>query len=206
MFWLCCGWILWCFLHSLLIEPKVALCIKERTFIQPSHYRLYYNVFSAVSLLPLLVMSLTGVDDVVFSWSGWFIPLRYVLFAGAMVCFLGGAKGYDLQYFLGFQQVRDGRESVLLGDEQSFSESGIFGVVRHPWYVGSFLLIWSVYPTYSSKNVAVAIILTVYLIVGTMLEERKLVSEYGDRYRDYQRRVSMFFPVKWLMQIKKKSL
>ena len=30
------------------------------------------------------------------------------------------------------------------------------------------------------------------------LEERKLVAEYGDEYREYQKQVSMFIPYKWL--------
>jgi protein-S-isoprenylcysteine O-methyltransferase Ste14 len=41
-------------------------------------------------------------------------------------------------------------------------------------------------------------VLTVYIVVGTLLEERKLVHEFGDAYRNYQRRVSMFVPLKWI--------
>ncbi len=197
---------MWCSLHSLLIEPRVAGFVKDRTFVQPSHYRLYYNLFSLASLLPLLAMSLFDRGDVVFFWAGWGLILRFALFTGAVACFLGGAKGYDITYFLGIQQIRDGRESVLMGEDQSFSERGVFGIVRHPWYVGSFLFLWSVFPIYYSKNFAVAAILTVYLFVGTILEERKIVALYGNRYREYQSRVSMFFPLKWLMRNRKKTV
>lgn len=41
-------------------------------------------------------------------------------------------------------------------------------------------------------------VLTVYIVVGTLLEERKLVHEFGDAYRNYQSRVSMFLPLKWI--------
>ena len=37
-----------------------------------------------------------------------------------------------------------------------------------------------------------------YFVVGTILEERKLKLQFGDQYADYQRRVSMFFPIKWM--------
>ena len=40
-------------------------------------------------------------------------------------------------------------------------------------------------------------VLTVYIVGGTLLEERKLVHEFGDAYRSYQGRVSMFVPLKW---------
>ena len=42
-------------------------------------------------------------------------------------------------------------------------------------------------------------VLSVYLVVGTILEERKLVLEYGQVYRQYQHEVSMFVPWRWLM-------
>jgi protein-S-isoprenylcysteine O-methyltransferase Ste14 len=42
-------------------------------------------------------------------------------------------------------------------------------------------------------------ILTIYLIIGTILEERKLVLVMGDAYRDYQKRVSMLIPCKWIL-------
>jgi protein-S-isoprenylcysteine O-methyltransferase Ste14 len=41
-------------------------------------------------------------------------------------------------------------------------------------------------------------VLTLYIVVGTLLEERKLVHEFGDTYRSYQARVSMFVPLKWI--------
>ncbi len=41
-------------------------------------------------------------------------------------------------------------------------------------------------------------VLTAYLVIGTFLEERKLVVEFGDQYRQYQREVPMLFPVKWM--------
>lgn len=164
------------------------------------YYRLLYNVLSMLTLAPLLVITQIDQGNVVFSWSGWLIVIRFLLFVSAIVCFLGGAKGYDLQNFLGLQQIREKRESLLLGDDQSFSEAGIFGLVRHPWYVGSFLFAWSIFGTYYGKSFACVIILSCYLVLGTYLEERKILAEHGDMYRRYQERVSMFFPIKWLLR------
>ena len=187
-------------MHSLLIDPRVARYIKERVGVNPMYYRLLYNLVSVLTLVPLLLVGLYDRGEIVFSWSGWIIGIRFLLFFLALFCFLAGAKGYNMQHFLGFQQMRDGKEHLLLGDSQSFSESGIFGIIRHPWYLGTLLFVWSVYGVYYQKNFAVAVILSIYLIVGTLLEERKILAEYGDRYRDYQKRVSMFVPIKWLKQ------
>jgi protein-S-isoprenylcysteine O-methyltransferase Ste14 len=35
--------------------------------------------------------------------------------------------------------------------------------------------------------------------MGTILEEQKLVEEFGDEYRAYQKKVSMLFPMKWIL-------
>lgn len=36
--------------------------------------------------------------------------------------------------------------------------------------------------------------ITSYLLLGSRLEESKLIAEYGDAYRDYRRRVPALFP------------
>lgn len=36
-----------------------------------------------------------------------------------------------------------------------------------------------------------------YIFYGTILEERKLVTELGDAYRIYQQRVPMLVPIRW---------
>ena len=38
---------------------------------------------------------------------------------------------------------------------------------------------------------------TVYVLIAIQFEERDLVSEYGETYRRYQRRVSMLVPRLW---------
>ena len=43
------------------------------------------------------------------------------------------------------------------------------------------------------------ILLTLYIFIGAWLEERKLVMTLGNTYGIYQKKVSMFFPVKWIM-------
>ena len=40
--------------------------------------------------------------------------------------------------------------------------------------------------------------LSIYLVVGAFLEERKLAVEFGDAYGRYRREVSMFVPFRAL--------
>lgn len=56
------------------------------------------------------------------------------------------------------------------------------------------LLIYLWCQTFSLTDIVVNIVLTVYIIIGTKLEERKLVLEFGDTYIKYQQEVPMLIP------------
>ena len=78
----------------------------------------------------------------------------------------------------------------------SFVASGIHRMIRHPWYLGGIMIVWS--GDLSLSTILNNMVITSYFIIGAILEERKLVREFGESYREYQRNVSMFFPYKWL--------
>ena len=191
-------WCCWCAMHSILIDTRVVDFFVNRLSGFARYYRLLYNGLSLLTLIPLAIITRNSGGPVVVEWSGYTMLVRFLLFATALVLFYSAAKRYDLQYFLGLKQLQTGQTKLLMGMGEEFSESGIFGLTRHPWYLGSLLLIWSALRQYPLAVFLAACILSVYLLVGTMLEERKIVASYGDRYREYQSRVSMLFPWKWL--------
>lgn len=200
---LCLAWIIWCVVHSLLIHPAIIdflVCLMPRL---DRYYRLLYNGLALLTLVPLVVVTPMVEGAVVFGWQGGTIPGRILLLAIALLLFRGGAKRYDMRYFIGLKQLRTGERSQLMTDSPNFSDSGVFGMTRHPWYLGSLLFVWSALPAYPLPEFLVAIILSLYLVTGTFIEERKIIAAYGDAYRLYQQRVSMLFPWKWL---KKKLL
>ncbi len=43
-------------------------------------------------------------------------------------------------------------------------------------------------------DLVVNIVLTIYVCIGTLLEEKKLVLEFGDSYITYQKEVPMLIP------------
>ena len=108
---------------------------------------------------------------------------------------VAGGRHYSLGQFVGISQLR-GASSGGLARGGRIDSSGVLGLVRHPWYTAVVLLLWA-----GDLDMAALVgngVLTVYIVVGTLLEERKLVHEFGDAYRSYQRRVSMFVPLKWV--------
>ena len=191
-------WAAYCAVHSALISTRAANSFKRVLGSRYSFYRLFFNTFSLVTLVPLIIYSHLPEyqDPMIFVWSGSWRILRYSLATLAAVLIISGARHYSMSQFLGFRQIRSNSSRGAMTETGDIDTTGVLGVTRHPWYVAVFLLLWT--SNLNVGSIVVNVVLSAYLVIGTLLEERKLVLEFGDKYRDYQGRVSMFIPVKWL--------
>ncbi len=70
---------------------------------------------------------------------------------------------------------------------------GPYRWIRHPLYLSALLLLWS-YPNLTLDRLLFNLLFTIWVIAGTLFEERKLVATYGETYRSYQRKVPMMIP------------
>lgn len=158
-------------------------------------YRLFFNSVAVLTLIPVLWYAHSLRQEPFFRWEGpWLVP-RYLLLACGILLVVAGGRHYDLGQFVGIGQLR-GASSGGLATGGGIDSSGVLGLVRHPWYTAVVLLLWA-----GDLDVATLVgnaVLTLYIVVGTLLEERKLVHEFGDAYRRYQQQVSMFVPLKWI--------
>ena len=195
-------WICWCILHSLLITGRVNEWIRKKGGFLEGAHRLFYILFSVISLLPVLWYQYSLPQQLIFSWSGPWRILQGVLLTYALVMFYGGKQVYDTDYVLGLSQWRSYRRK-LPRQPLPFSCNGILQYVRHPWYSGGLAFLWGLGPL-TDVTLMVRIILSLYLIIGTLLEERKLIRELGQPYRNYCHQVPMLIP--WRGRIKKKPL
>lgn len=69
----------------------------------------------------------------------------------------------------------------------------LYGKVRHPLYVGWALAFWAT-PTMTVGHLLFAGMLTLYMGVAAVFEERDLMRVYGGLYAEYRRKVPMFVP------------
>ena len=74
-----------------------------------------------------------------------------------------------------------------------FDTPSLYQYIRHPLYLGWFTVFW-VTPTMTGGHLLLAGVTTAYILVAVVLEERDLVSHFGDAYRRYQETIPKFFP------------
>jgi len=176
--------------HSLLASLGVKSWVRRRFgTVACRWYRLAYNLFAVISGLPILALLYFLPDQSLYQ-----IPFPWILFsalgqlAGILIIVFGILQT-DLWYFVGLRQISEPENvsgSVMI-------TNGLYGWVRHPLYTGGLLLIWLV-PTMTLNLLILFILLTIYLVVGARLEEKRLLHEFGDRYREYQGQVPMLLP------------
>lgn len=188
-------WLVWCVLHSLLITATVSRWFAGQGGAWQAAYRLGYVVFSLVTLLPVLWYSHTLPQHLVVEPSSWLRVLQGLLLLFSLVMFIGGLRVYDGRTFLGIRQWRAYREGQP-SEAPVFVWTGILSYVRHPWYSGGLALLWGL-PGLTDVSLVTRAILSLYLVIGTLLEERKLQAVLGDPYRDYCRTVPMLLPWKF---------
>lgn len=191
-------WIIWCSIHSAMISLTVTGYLKARVKYY-RFYRMFFNLVAVVTITPLIIYTQSLKGDVLFRWEGYLLAVRFFLIAVSIFFFISGALKYDILQFIGIRQIISKESFSTLSENGEIITSGILGITRHPWYLGSIIFVWIYYEDMYVSTLIISAILTVYLPMGTFLEERKLIIEFGDNYRDYRGRVSMLFPFKWIL-------
>jgi protein-S-isoprenylcysteine O-methyltransferase Ste14 len=184
-----------------MISVTATKYLKHRLGSHFRFYRLAFNVVAIVTLMPIVVYGESIRGEVIFRWEGLMVLLQVLLLTLAFVLFFAGARHYDLLQLIGLRQIRTRASHSVLTETGKLDTNGVLGITRHPWYLGAIVLIWTYYPSLDLSILSTNIVLTIYLIAGTILEERKLLMEYGEEYRRYQTNVSMLIPFKYLKRI-----
>ncbi|MEJ2719295.1 MAG: isoprenylcysteine carboxylmethyltransferase family protein [Deltaproteobacteria bacterium] len=175
--------------HSVMIRPTFRQRLAQ--FIGPTYLGALYTITSAILLL-VLVLLWQRSDHVVAALHGmlrWLLHVVVLLALGIVYWAFRSLGRYDL-FGLGsiFHQLRGTHPRP-----QSFRVRGPYRWVRHPLYLSAVLVIWSC-PDLTADRLLFNVLWTVWIVIGTRLEERDLVVSFGEAYRDYQRKVPMFIP------------
>lgn len=186
-------WVGYFLLHSLFAALRFKRAVAKRWPALMPVYRLLFNLLSVVLLLPPLWMTYSLASEPLIQWAGVWQWLANGLALMALAGFFWTLRFYNGSEFLGLEQWRLRSQSDE--SQQHFTLSPLHRFVRHPWYSLALVLIWT--RDMDPAMLLSAVLITLYFIIGSGLEERKLVRLFGERYRRYRQLVPGLIPLPW---------
>ena len=144
---------------------------------------------------PLTIYFLARFFGLDFAWNEGG-NLWVQLFGSPVAHIVAMVLGYTI-VFAGATLVAEGWRTIhRVRREDRLAIEGVYTKVRHPQYTGLFMIIFGEgivhWPTIVSVA-ALPIIVVAYTLLARK-EERQMLRKFGDKYREYQRRVPMFIP------------
>ncbi len=175
--------------HSGMIRRGVKDRITRR--IPVTCYPALYSIASGVALIALVLLW-QPTDRFLFRLGG---AARWASAGVVLVAIAGFAWGIrSLRWFDPFGRLA--LQASLRGaapPSLAFVAEGAYRFVRHPLYLFMLLVIWST-PRFPTDQLLFNVLWTLWIVVGTKLEERDLVADFGEDYRRYQLSVPMLIP------------
>lgn len=183
------AWILYLASHSVFAAPGVKKVVMKYLGISFAFYRIIYVVFATLLLIPLGIYLLQFRSHWIFRPNVVFILAGILFFIGSYIIGRYAFREYNMREFLGTAYVSDNEFSSAL------KTSGILAYVRHPLYSATFLIMMGIFVILPTLACLISIIcIGIYIFIGIKLEEDKLLSEFGNRYREYREKVPMLIP------------
>jgi methanethiol S-methyltransferase len=186
-------WTGYCILHSFLISIRVTNTMKRLLSKYYAFYRHFYVFVSTVLLIPIFQYASQADHKVIITYGPPLNIVRYVLISGSLFIFFWAFfVDYDFLSFIGIRQILNMKKNLKTVPSIQLKRKGLLGIIRHPMYLATIILLWCL--TFKVSDIVANAVLTIYILIGTMLEEKKLVLEFGDSYIKYQQEVPMLIP------------
>jgi methanethiol S-methyltransferase len=152
------------------------------------------NYVIIASLQVFLLFSLWSPTGVVWwqaeGWQLWLLSAAYA----ASWLLLGKAildAGFEVQTgYLGWSSVLRNAKPRYPG----MPATGLFRLCRQPIYLAFTLTLWTV-PTWTPDQLALALALTVYCLIGPLFKEARFSRIFGQAFADYRSRHRYFMPL-----------
>lgn len=176
--------------HSIMARPAFKKVWTR--IVAPAAERSTYVLFSSAALL-VVVLFWRPLPQVI-----WSLPAGPLAIAVKTVSYVGFGivlvSTFLINHFelFGLQQVYN-RLTGKTDAGPEFRTPVFYRWVRHPLYVGFTLAFWAA-PTMTVGHLIFAAGTLGYMLVAIQFEEHDLIAVFGDRYRDYRKRVGMMIP------------
>jgi protein-S-isoprenylcysteine O-methyltransferase Ste14 len=176
-------------LHSLLAGLKAKTMARNLfgSRVDP-WYSVVFSSVAVITIIPLVIMLILFPGRTLYvaptPWI-WFIILVQILVGlGSLKAFLDAPHRFLIRAQLAMPQSL---EALPIGIK------GIYCWIRDPFLLSGLLLIWLT--PFMTENLLLAyLIITVYLFLGSLHWESRLLIQFGEAYRSYQKKVPRMIP------------
>jgi protein-S-isoprenylcysteine O-methyltransferase Ste14 len=176
--------------HSIMARTSFKQRLKQilPEAAERSTYVLLSGVFMAIAIyfwqpLPGMIWNVENTTAQVILWSAYAIGWGY-LFVATFV-----TNHFEL---MGLRQV------YLYFTNQPYSKlpftkKYMYRYSRHPMMLGVLIGMWAL-PMMSVSHFVMSILLTIYIVIGVILEERDLIRQFGNTYHQYRKQIATLIP------------
>lgn len=191
------AWLVYGLIHSALATTRIKRFSHDNLRISQTAYRIFYNLFAIVTLLPLVYFGFYKNDKQIFEENLFTDLLGVVIFIIGLFVMISIIKKY-------FAQMSGTSTDI----EDELHVDGLHRYVRHPLYLGTFLLLIGIFFIRPQVNVLISnIVIILYTIFALRWEEEKLLIIFGVQYSEYcastPRIIPRFFAKRKNLKIKK---
>ena len=176
-------------IHSLMASlPFKRLLMRV---IGPSADRLFMPLFSFITVITLLPLAY-----LLYKYPGPFLyiipsPWRWVMVGGQLIA--AAVAPLALLHAPHRFRIR-AQLSVPQSPEAGHLDiRGIYRWVRDPFLLSGLVMIWLT-PFMTVNLLIIYLLATIYLYLGSLHWETRLVAQFGDEYREYQKQVRRIIP------------
>lgn len=178
--------------HSLTASLKLKQSIAQR-FGEPGrkYYRLVYVIISLITTPLYMALVVLLPDTRIYLIPKPWIYLTLFIQLMSLVGMALSFRGTGAVAFLGLDSLFG---KTILPSKNALMTGGLYKYTRHPIYFFSFVFLWLI-PLMSWNILAFAIGVTLYTLIGSRFEERKLIQEFGQAYIDYRKVTPWIIPI-----------
>jgi protein-S-isoprenylcysteine O-methyltransferase Ste14 len=172
--------------HSLFAAKLTKQAFKRVVGREPRSYRLLYNLASLAMFG--WVMAAYRASPLIYAAPGFWKWLLYLAQVVVAVVIFRCVRQTGAGDFLGINAFRS-----AVAEPHTLVTSGCYAYVRHPLYFYSTLFL-VLNPVMTAQWALLTLFSVAYFIIGGLIEERRLLQEFGDEYLRYRKSVPFMIP------------
>ncbi|WP_292484876.1 isoprenylcysteine carboxylmethyltransferase family protein [Methanohalobium sp.] len=160
-------------------------------FIGSKADTLYMPVYSLIAVLtisPLIYLLVYNPGPVLYIVPS---PWRWIMVGGQVIAAIVAPRALlDAPHRFKIHSQLSGPNTPKAG---ALNIKGIYRWIRDPFLLSGIIIIW-ITPFMTLNLLVIYVLTTIYLYLGSLHWEKRLIAQFGDEYREYQKRVHRIIP------------